>query len=177
MDRSAIFSDNRKYRYTLWRTWDTKLGYAMFIGLNPSTADETEDDPTIRRCIGFAKAWGYGALCMTNLFAYRATKPKDMQIADSPIGSENDHFLKSVATLASIVIAAWGINGSFLQRDQEVISLVPNKHVLRITKKGHPAHPLYLPKNITPVKWEQALKGECVTPETAIKKEIPGVEG
>ena len=155
MDKSAIFSDNRKYRYTLWRTWDSKLGYAMFIGLNPSTADETEDDPTIRRCIGFAKSWGYGALCMTNLFAYRATNPKDLQRADYPIGSQNDRFLRSMSLNANIVIAAWGTKGSFLNRDKAVISLIPNKHVLRLTKSGYPAHPLYLPRNLKPIKWEQ----------------------
>ena len=160
MEKSAMFSDNRKYRYTLWRTWDSKLGYAMFIGLNPSTADETEDDPTVRRCIGFAKLWGYGVLCMTNLFAYRATNPNDMQKADYPIGSKNDYFLKRMASSANIVIAAWGTKGNYLQRDKAVISLIPNKHILRLTKNGYPAHPLYLPKDIKPIKWEQALKEE-----------------
>ncbi len=155
MKKSALFSDNRKYRYTLWRIWDSKSGYAMFVGLNPSTANETEDDPTVRRCIGFTKLWGYGALCMTNLFAYRATSPKDMQRADSPIGSANDYFLKNIAVSASIVIAAWGTRGGFLQRDKAVISLIPNKHVLRLTKGGYPAHPLYLPRDIKPIKWEE----------------------
>ena len=158
MEKSAVFSDNREYRYTLWRTWNSKVGYAMFICLNPSTADEIEDDPTVRRCIGFAEMWGYGALCMTNLFAYRATNPKDMQETKYPIGSENDHFLKSIAASANIVIAAWGSKGNFLQRDKTVISLIPNKHVLRLTKDGYPMHPLYLPKNLKPIKWEQALK-------------------
>ena len=158
MDKSALFSDNRKYRYILWRTWDSKVGYAMFIGLNPSTADENIDDPTVLRCMGFAKAWGYGSLCMTNLFAYRATNPKDMRKTDYPIGSENDHFLKSMATSASIVIAAWGINGSFLQRDKEVANLIPHLHILRLTKDKSPAHPLYLPKNLQPIDMQQELK-------------------
>lgn len=73
---AARFSLCRRYRYDLWRRWDISKGYAMFIGLNPSTADKTADDPTIRRCIGFARSWGYGALCMTNLFAFRATDPR-----------------------------------------------------------------------------------------------------
>jgi len=153
MDKSAIFSDNRKYRYTLWRIWDLKSGYVMFIGLNPSTADENIDDPTVRRCIGFAKAWGYGALCMMNLFAYRATNPKDMIKSNNPVGSENDRFLTNMAVSANIVIAAWGTKGTFLQRDKAVISLITNKHVLRFTKDGYPAHPLYLPKDLKPIKW------------------------
>ena len=83
-NKTATFSECRKYRYTLWRRWDGLFasGYAMFIGLNPSTADETNDDPTIRRCIGYARDWGYGGLCMTNLFAFRATLPKNMKAVD-----------------------------------------------------------------------------------------------
>lgn len=158
MDRSALFSDNRKYRYTLWRTWDLKAGYAMFICLNPSTANETEDDPTVRRCIGFAKTWGYGGLIMTNLFAFRATDPIDMQNEKDPVGPKNDYFLRVCSGYASMIVVAWGFKGSFLQRDKAVLALIPNKHVLRLTKGGHPSHPLYLPKTLTPIKWEQALK-------------------
>jgi hypothetical protein len=80
MERSATISPCRMFRYALWRRWGSGP-YAMFIGLNPSTADEQNDDPTIRRCIGFAQSWGYDALCMANLFAYRATKPTDMKNA------------------------------------------------------------------------------------------------
>ena len=160
MDRSAIFSDNRKYRYTLWRTWDSKMGYAMFIGLNPSTADERLDDPTIRRCMGFSKDWGYGGMIMTNLFAFRATNPQDMKNAKDPIGPKNDYFIRVCSGYASITIAAWGVNGIYLQRDKCVISLIPNKHVLGFTKAGHPLHPLYLSKKLRPIKWEQAVKEE-----------------
>jgi hypothetical protein len=80
----------------------------MFVGLNPSTADETSDDPTIRRCIAFAKSWGYSALCMTNLFAYRATDPKIMKKAQYPVGPDNDDYLKMLSAGAGVVIAAWG---------------------------------------------------------------------
>lgn len=155
MIKSAKFSDNRKFRYTLWRIWNPMYGYVMFIGLNPSTADETEDDPTIRRCIEFAKSWGYGGLCMTNLFAYRATNPIEIEIATYPIGSENDFFIKSMAASASIVIAAWGTKGNYLGRDKEVLPLIPNRHILRLTKYGFPAHPLYLPKHLQPIKWNE----------------------
>ena len=83
MIKSAEFSPDKVYRYELWRIWDEALPVCMFIGLNPSTADETVDDPTIRRCINFAKEWGYGQLVMTNLFAFRATKPAEMMRARS----------------------------------------------------------------------------------------------
>ena len=86
----AMLSVDRKYRYVLTRTWDETLSNIMFVGLNPSTADETTDDPTIRRCINFAKSWGYGGLYMVNLFAYRSTNPNNIRIVDNPIGDDND---------------------------------------------------------------------------------------
>ncbi len=153
MYKTATLSDNRKYRYTLWRTWEYEKSYVVFIGLNPSTADETEDDPTIRRCIGYVKSWGYGSLCMVNLFAFRATNPINMQIQSEPVGPENDTFIFDVCKKAMLVIAAWGTSGTFLQRDKEVIKLIPNLHYLKLTKLGFPAHPLYLKKNLKPVKW------------------------
>ena len=151
LEGSAVLSPCRLFRYSLWRRWDDPAkGYAMFVGLNPSTADETMDDPTIRRCIGFAKAWGYAGLCMTNLFAFRATEPSDMRDACEPVGTENDETLKNLARDASIVVAAWGTNGTFLGRDSEVRTLLPNLHCLRLTKAGHPSHPLYLPGDLVP---------------------------
>src|SRR5690242_6108456 len=109
MKRETIFSDCRAYRYTLWREWDIfDKNYVMFVGLNPSTADERVDDPTIRRCIDFAKRWGYGALCMTNLFAYRATDPRVMKAFPYPVGPENDKWLVRCAREAGVVVAAWG---------------------------------------------------------------------
>ncbi len=158
MYKTATLSDNRKYRYTLWRTWEYEKSYVVFIGLNPSTADETEDDPTIRRCIGYVKSWGYGSLCMVNLFAYRATNPIDMRIQLDPIGPENDTFIFDVCKQAMLVIAAWGTQGDCFQRDQEIIRLIPGLYILKLTKQGFPAHPLYLSKNLKPIKWEQALK-------------------
>lgn len=154
MERSATLSPCRTYRYALWRRWDSGP-YAMFIGLNPSTADETQDDPTIRRCVGFAKAWGYSALCMTNLFAWRATNPADMKSAAEPIGWENDQVLQRLASDAGIVIAAWGAHGVFKQRDEVVKRALPSLHYLRLTKGGHPGHPLYLPADLQPRAWAQ----------------------
>lgn len=152
-DRRTVFSSDRVYRYALWREWIGGEGYAMFIGLNPSTADETIDDPTVRRCIGYAKAWGYGALCMTNIFAYRATDPKDMLAVAYPIGAENDATLLSIADGAGIRVAAWGVHGTHLRRDVAVKSIMPAMHVLKVTKDGHPGHPLYLPKALEPIEW------------------------
>jgi hypothetical protein len=125
----------------------------MFVGLNPSTADETTDDPTVRRCIAFARDWGYGALCMTNLFAFRATRPEDLKSAAGPVGLENDHFLLRHAARAGIVVAAWGNHGAHLGRGAQVRALLPHLHCLRRTGTGHPAHPLYLPKTLRPVPW------------------------
>lgn len=151
MNRNTVFSPCRTYRYALWREWIGGEGYAMFVGLNPSTADETQDDPTIRRCIAFAKAWGYAGLCMTNLFAFRATKPKDMMAAEDPIGPENDAHLLALSRGAGVVVAAWGALGTYGGRHNAVRSMLPTLHCLSLTKDGHPGHPLYLPKTLVPV--------------------------
>src|SRR5688572_21429898 len=124
-ERRTIFSPCRKYRYTLWREWDMhNPSYCQFIGLNPSTADEVQDDPTVRRCIDFAKRWGFGALCMTNAFAWRDTDPEEMkkvpfpiaETGDSPAfpyyGNKNDYWIGSVAREASLIVAAWGKDGA-----------------------------------------------------------------
>lgn len=159
MERSASFSPCRRYRYELWRTWGDMLnpdaGYAMFIGLNPSTADETEDDPTIRRCIAFAKAWGYSGLCMTNLFAFRATDPADMILCHEPVGPSNDDHLIRCASTAGVVVAAWGTNGTHQARDERVKAMLPSLHYLRLTRHGHPGHPLYLPQDLRPLPWDE----------------------
>ena len=153
IERSAAFSSDRMYRYTLWRRWGPSDGYVMFIGLNPSTADEFEDDPTIRRCIGFSKAWGYDAMVMTNLFAFRATQPADMMKVAHPVGEGNNSFLIALARAAEKVIAAWGTGGDYLGRGDFVRGRVPGLHYLRLTKDGHPGHPLYLPKTCVPTPW------------------------
>lgn len=176
----SIFSPCRKYRYTLWREWwrdalprplcrdcadvngvcprdGTRCDpsdYVQFIGLNPSTADETNDDPTIRRCINFAKAWGFGAMCMTNLFAFRATDPRCMMGCSRPIGADNDLWLTAMARNAALIVAGWGNKGAFLGRDKEVLKLLDNVHCLRHTKAGHPEHPLYIPAETQPIPFQ-----------------------
>lgn len=155
----TIFSPCRQYRYTLWRVWDNLFchGYVMFICLNPSTADEKKDDPTVRRCVTYVKNWGYSSFCMTNLFAYRTSKPVEMlSFTGDPIGPENNKHLINIAKYAKIIIAAWGINGSYMDRDVEVVKLIRKIkpiHILRLTANGHPNHPLYLKKGLNPVLW------------------------
>jgi len=146
MVKTAAFSSDRKYRYALWRIWDKSKPVCMFIGLNPSTADENVDDPTIRRCESFAGSWGYGGLCMTNIFAYRSTDPRNLCGNSDPIGSENDAWLTYLATHSGIVVACWGDWGELLSRYKEVVKLIPDLHCLGTTKKGQPKHPLYLSK-------------------------------
>lgn len=159
--RQCIFSPCRRYRYTLWREWTLPLErwdpsrYAVFIGLNPSTADEVVNDPTIRRCIDFANRWGYGALCMLNLFAWRDTKPQKMMKAVDPIGPLNDHYLFRLAQDAGIVVAAWGKHGSHNGREDYICDLFEEAniplHRLRLNNDGSPEHPLYIPADTVPV--------------------------
>jgi len=126
----------------------------MFVGLNPSTADEVDDDPTIRRCADYAKRWGHGALCMTNLFAYRATDPGVMKAHPAPVGRDNDRWLLELAQGAAVVVAAWGAHGAHRGRDREVKRLLGGRLAcLRLTRGGHPAHPLYLKKALTPIRF------------------------
>lgn len=148
----AKFSPCRKYRYTLWRRWNDGNNYVQFVGLNPSTADETKDDPTIRQCVHFAKMWGYDSMCMTNLFAFRATDPRIMKKSAFPVGDENDKWLQETAKDARIIIACWGIHGGFMFRDVIVKQMFGYRlFCLAKTAKNFPRHPLYLPKITTPI--------------------------
>jgi hypothetical protein len=156
--QGAILSPCRSYRYLLWRSWQTLLptedkGYAMFVGLNPSTADETENDATIRRCIRFAQDWGYHGLCMANLFAFRTVDPQKMMASADPVGPENDQHLLAAAGEAGIIVAAWGAMGDHLGRSGAVAAMLPEMHCLRLTKSGQPGHPLYIPSSAQPQKW------------------------
>ncbi|MCJ8299621.1 MAG: DUF1643 domain-containing protein [Pseudomonadales bacterium] len=154
MKSAAEFSACRKYRYVLWRTWDETLPLVMIIGLNPSTADAVNNDPTITRCINFAKTWGYGGLCMTNLFAYRATDPQVMKAQTEPIGVDNDFWLKKLAKDADKVIAAWGNNGSYLNRSASVSNMFSNLYCIGVNKSGEPEHPLYIKADRRPIRFE-----------------------
>jgi len=145
--KSAVFSPCRKYRYSLTRSWNSAEGYVLFIGLNPSIADEIIDDPTLIRCINFAKDWGYGGLIMVNLFAYMSTHPTDLKKAKLPIGKNNNKHILKNHQKSQLTIAAWGNDGHFLKRDKEVLKIINNPMCLNINKSGQPAHPLYQKKD------------------------------
>ena len=148
-----MFSPCRKYRYTLWRIWEDKKPYVMFIGLNPSIADDSIDDPTIRKCINYCKSWGFGGLYMLNLFSYISTDPDKIKDIQNPIGKENDSWLLKISKNATIVIAAWGNHGHLNQRSDDILNLIPNMHCLKVNKTGYPAHPLYQKSNLKPIKY------------------------
>lgn len=119
----------------------------MFIGLNPSTADATTDDPTVRRCIGFAKQWGFDEVHIGNLFALRSTDPVALKTVDDPIGLDNDTHLCRMAVDADLVVAAWGSNAMAVDRSAKIIEAIPGMACLGFTKSGQPKHPLYLRKD------------------------------
>jgi hypothetical protein len=148
---AAEFSPCKRYRYALWRTWDASKPYVMMIMLNPSIADEKVDSRTSGRCIEFAKGWGYGGLCIGNLFAFRSQDKELMKEAVDPIGPDNDEWLVRLAKEAGVVVAAWGNDGSFMNRAKQVIQLVGKLSCLKLTREGQPAHPLYLPAGLSPI--------------------------
>jgi hypothetical protein len=154
--RSAVFSAGRIHRYTLWRRWSDGDKFVQFIGLNPSTADETNDDNTIRKCIKLANRWGFDALCMTNLFSYCATSPAVMKKYWCPNGWDNDTWLVRIALDASMIVAAWSQDGNYKNRSEIVQGLLSNfdLYCLRFTG-SEPWHPLYLPDDTKPFLWRQ----------------------
>lgn len=156
-ESGAIFSECRTWRYQLWRIWDTDLPMLNVTALNPSTADETKNDPTVRRCINFAKSLGYGGLYVTNIFAFRATLPADMKKAEDPVGPENDYWLAKTAEMSGMTVAAWGVHGNFLNRAAHVEKIIKDLYVFRLTRKTRvPEHPLYLPGNLEPISLVEA---------------------
>jgi len=158
MNKSAVLSACEKYRYRLGRTWDAAGRLVAFIMLNPSTADADLDDPTIRRCIGFARAWGYGGLVVGNLFALRATDPKALKTTPAPIGPDNDTHLRAIASECAEVVCAWGRHGTLYGRDRSVLRLLTDSGapLHRLSKPGaeYPMHPLYLPADLRPTAME-----------------------
>lgn len=157
MNMDATISECGLYRYRLTREWDPFGKSVNFIMLNPSTADANQDDPTIRRCIGFAQKWNYGKIVVTNLFALRATDPKELR-NDSidPVGSENNSHIEREATSADLIVAAWGNHGGFKDRHSSVYTILSAFDIrcLGITKTGHPKHPLYVPGDTELLTWK-----------------------
>lgn len=161
VERRARISPDGLYRYGLIRKWNHEAQPATFIMLNPSTADGTQDDPTIRRCVGFAQALGCGGIVVVNLYAYRATKPADLWQAEDPVGPENDARIRAnaayAATVRSPLVAAWGTQTRARDRIDEVLELIRGTGAeltaLGVTRGGHPRHPLYLPGDARPARW------------------------
>ena len=189
IEQPAIFSPCRRWRYTLRRVWEqprrmfedsgadmlgrpiiamSPRAMVAFIGLNPSTADETKDDPTVRRCVGFAKRWGFGGMFMLNIFAFRSTDPKELYAQEDPVGTENNHYITQVIQQPGVglVVACWGNHGGdsikgrwsgFADRGSEVVWRVQSAGRLNfcrlgdLTKLGQPRHPLYLKGDLMPV--------------------------
>lgn len=149
----AAWSPCGRYRYVLWRLRREaeEPRVLQVVALNPSTADETTDDPTLRRCMDYARRWGFDALCMTNLFAYRATDPKKMMRADDAVGVENDRWLAEVANRADLILVAWGNHGALADRAAKVLRVLPAPHVLGLTKRGQPRHPSRTRKDLQPL--------------------------
>lgn len=160
--RTARFSEDRAYRYSLEIEWGGGGGTCNFLMLNPSTADEIANDPTVERCERRARMWGYRRLIVTNLFAFRATDPRDMKAAADPVGPENDAAILAAAKESDLVIAAWGNHGFHLGRADAVRACLNSQHVrlkcLRVSKSGQAAHPLYLPYELEPIDY-----GGCVS--------------
>jgi hypothetical protein len=154
----ARFSGDGTYRYLLWRTWKTEQPALNFLMLNPSTATETKDDPTVHRCRMWAWHWGYGGLVVTNIYAYRATDPRRLWKVADPVGPENDTNILLAAKAAEHVVCAWGVHGERNDRSKTVRTLLKDVslYAMRITGSGEPMHPLYLPGSATPQPYGEA---------------------
>ncbi len=151
----ALFDDQRKYRYLLWRRW-SKGPALLWIMLNPSTADETELDPTLRRCLDFTLRWGYPAMEIGNLYAYRSTEPKVLPTIPDPVGAENHAHLEKAIARAAKVVVGWGTNAKkdAIAPVLEIFErLDVQPYALKISVEGYPCHPLYLPKRLALIPW------------------------
>lgn len=148
------YSQCDQYRYGLSRLWDTGKRTALFIMLNPSTADEHRNDPTVARCETRARSMGFGGVMVANLFAFRATRPQDLKMAKNPEGDWNDAVLRHWVRHAGMTVAAWGVHGRHQNRGIDVArGLGAPVYHLGLTKEGHPRHPLYVSFDTEPVLW------------------------
>lgn len=153
---SALYSPCETYRYALTRQWGGG-GRLLFVLLNPSTATEAQNDPTVERCERRARALGYGAFRVTNIFALRETNPHKMRAAPRPIGPENDATLLHAVAWADTIVAGWGAHGAHMDRGAQVAALLGQSgravNHLGLTKAGHPRHPLYIAYHQQPQLW------------------------
>ncbi|MDD7970066.1 DUF1643 domain-containing protein [Roseinatronobacter alkalisoli] len=153
----AVYSPCEAFRYLLTREWDASAGRALFVMLNPSTATEVQNDPTVERCERRARALGFGAFRVCNIFAFRATDPRVMRAAPDPTGPLNDAAIAQSALWADQIICAWGTHGAHVNRGAQVEALLRDTgrdlwH-LGLSKAGHPKHPLYIGYNVQPTRW------------------------
>lgn len=154
-DSGAIFSDDRKHRYLLWRIWDRSQPFVMFIGLNPSTADEVDPDPTIRSVGRIAKHNGYGGILMMNCWSFVTSKPELLQ--HNPMSDEwNNNMLTLMAGRCKDVVFAWGAFKVIKEkgRDKELEEMFPRAKALFINKDGSPKHPLFCRSNTNLIDWK-----------------------
>ncbi|UXX81949.1 DUF1643 domain-containing protein [Roseovarius pelagicus] len=154
---TATYSPCERYRYQLTRIWQPEGRRVAFVMLNPSTATEVQNDPTVERCERRARALGFGAFRVTNIFAWRDTDPRQMRAAADPVGPGNDTAIAEACDWADLIIAAWGTHGAHLERGPHVASLLRDSgrrvHHLGLTKGGHPRHPLYISYSEQPQVW------------------------
>jgi len=154
---TAIYSDCERYRYTLTRVWEPSGRRALFIMLNPSTATEVQNDPTVERCERRARSLGFGGFRVTNIFAWRDTDPRAMRKADAPVGPDNDAAIRESCDWADQIIAAWGTHGAHRGRGPEVAQILGSSgqpvYHLGLSKEGHPKHPLYIAYARQPELW------------------------
>jgi hypothetical protein len=152
-NNGALFSDQRDYRYALWRIWDNTLPKVMFIGLNPSTANENENDPTIRRVVSFARSWGYGGVFMMNLFPFVTPYPDVLQLHSVLESDKNEVGLNSFSKKAERIVFAWGNFKEAQEMAKKVIEMFPDAYCLGVNKNRSPKHPLYIAGSTRPVKY------------------------
>jgi hypothetical protein len=161
MQNPCVFSHDRRFRYILRHTWGPFLASKLctWIGLNPSVADETRLDPTLRRIRAFSTAWGFNGFIMTNLFALVSTKPNQLYSAADPVGSENDRYTLQAVQETGIVIAAWGTLGGHRGRCTAVLKMISGVNLLCLkkTKEGYPIHPLYVAAGTEPTRYTNRI--------------------
>jgi hypothetical protein len=159
MESGAYISDCSLYRYTLSRRWDKDLDMVCWVMLNPSTADADQDDPTIRRCVGFTKQWGCGGMLVVNLYALRSTDPYALWQAEDPIGPENDMSIIACAAKCWRVMLAWGTQADPDRASHVVKLLKPYPlYCLGLTQRGQPRHPLYVKADQVPVEFKEVSR-------------------
>ncbi len=155
---TAIFSNCEGYRFRLWRQWDSKKPFLCFVMLNPSTADEAKNDPTVERCEQRARRGGYGGVQIVNLFALRSTNPQALYTHPDPIGKGNDKAIVEACHESATVICAWGSHGKLKERGTQIAGILRQEqiilHTLKMNNDGNPSHPLYLSYETAPVRWE-----------------------